>query len=189
MKTTATRAANGIHARISAVVATTVLGFSLALPAAAQSAPAPQAPDQPTAKAECRGSGFRHHKHHGGKRHMDDAQRAQHHARRMEHLKTLLQLQPGQQAAWDSFVAAHQPKARPAMQRPAAQELTTPQRIEQRQQMRQQYMAAAQAREQATLAFYKALNPAQQKAFDALRSAHRSSKPWGKGHGKGAHRH
>lgn len=189
MKTDATCAANSIHSRISAIVATTVLGFAMALPAAAQTAPAPEASAKPTAQTECRGSGFRHQKHHGGKRHMDEAQRAQHHARRMEHLQTLLQLQPGQQAAWDSFVAAHQPKMRPAIQRPAGQELTTPQRIERRQQMRQQYMAAVQAREQATLAFYKALNPAQQKAFDALHSAHRSGKPWSKGHSEGAHRH
>lgn len=167
--------------RMGAIVAATALSGALALPAWAQSAGTPPAtPAASSAKAECgpqRMHGH-HHKRHGsagGHHARSEADRAQHHAARMEHLKTLLQLQPAQQAAWEKYVAALQPQARPTQADSAnakpLRDMTTPERIELRQQLRKARDAAAQQRDNATKAFYASLTPQQQKAFDALHHA------------------
>lgn len=126
----------------------------------------------------------------------DHAQRieqrmAAHHTHRIEQLKTLLQLQPHQQAALDKFAAATAPKARTVQPRDKTADqaaahtkhpLTTPERLDRAAQRR----AAQQQRDDATRAFYAALTPAQQKVFDHIATQH-ERRGRGKAHGK-AHR-
>ena len=113
---------------------------------------------------------------------------AQRHAQRMDHLKTVLQIQPSQQAAWDKYVKAITPEPRAKadrQQRPDLRKLSTPERLDLAQQLRKERNAKAEQREQATRSFYASLNPSQQKAFDAI-SAQRHSKSakHKEGHGK-----
>ena len=110
---------------------------------------------------------------------------AQRHAQRMDHLKTVLQIQ---QAAWDKYVKAITPEPRAKadrQQRPDLRKLSTPERLDLAQQLRKERNAKAEQREQATRSFYASLNPSQQKAFDAI-SAQRHSKSakHKEGHGK-----
>lgn len=119
---------------------------------------------------------------------------AAHHTHRIEQLKTLLQLQPHQQAALERFAAATAPQARTAQAgektadkaTPSAtknhQPLTTPERLDRAAQRR----AAQQQRDDATRTFYAALTPAQQKVFDHIAAQH-ERRGRGKAHGK-AHR-
>ena len=96
----------------------------------------------------------------------------------MEHLKTVLQIQPAQQAAWDSYVKAMEPRPRAKQQseRPDLRKLTTPERLDLAQQLRKERNAQAERRDQATRSFYASLTPSQQKAFDAI-SAQRHGRP------------
>lgn len=90
---------------------------------------------------------------------------------RTERLRTLLQIQPQQQAAFDSFVQATTPQhaGRKALAPPAElQNLSTPERIAHAQAQRKARTQQAEQREQATLRFYQSLNSSQQKAFDVL---------------------
>lgn len=102
------------------------------------------------------------------------------HTQRMDRLKTLLQIQPEQQKAWDQYAAAMKPelphfaKEKSAEKPTQKPEFTTLQRLDKSQAER----AAAQKRDDATRVFYQALNPAQQKVFDELDRGH------GKKHGK-----
>lgn len=120
---------------------------------------------------------------------------AQRHAERMEHLKTVLQIQPNQQADWEKYVQAITPEKRtkPAgQQRPDLRKLTTPERLDLAQKLRQERSAKAEQREQATRSFYASLNPSQQKAFDAIATERHGKRSMHKaGHGKrfGGHHH
>ena len=102
---------------------------------------------------------------------------AQFHAERNERLKTILQLQPQQEAAWEQYVKATTPAPRAERQAPRAdlRKLTTPERLDLAQKMRKEHTAHAEQRDQATRSFYNSLNPSQQKAFDEL-TAHRPGK-------------
>lgn len=99
---------------------------------------------------------------------------AQFHAERMDKLKTLLQIQPHQQAAWDSYAKAVTPehRAKPQTKHKDLRKLTTPERLDLAQQLRKERAAKADLRDQATRSFYASLNPGQQKAFDALNAKH-----------------
>ena len=112
---------------------------------------------------------------HGHRTQKVDA--VQRHAARMDHLKTVLQIQSSQQAAWDKYVKAITPSARakPEGQRPDVRKLTTPERLDLAQQLRKERMVKAEQRDQATRDLYASLNASQQKAFDAL-SAERHGK-------------
>lgn len=148
------------------IAAAALLGASAfsanAQPQAPAAAPAPAHAAAPSA-----------HGHHAPK-----VDFAKFHAERMDHLKTLLQIQPSQEAAWDKYVKAITPeqRAKPEGQRPELRKLTTPERLDLAQKLRKERTAKAEQREQATRSFYASLNPSQQKAFDTL-GAQRHGKP------------
>jgi len=95
-------------------------------------------------------------------------------ANRTERLKTLLQIQPSQQAAWDKYAKAITPEPRTSApgERADWRKLTTPERLDLAQQLRKDRTAKAEQREQATRSFYSSLNTSQQKAFDELTARH-----------------
>lgn len=95
-------------------------------------------------------------------------------AERTERLKTLLQIQPNQQAAWDKYAKAITPEPRTKAQgdRSDLRKLTTPERLDLAQKLRKERTAKAEQRDQATRSFYSSLNPSQQKAFDELTARH-----------------
>ena len=95
---------------------------------------------------------------------------AQHQAQ----LKQKLELSAEQEPAWNAFVARMKMEKtgeRPAraghQNRADMQKMTTPERIERMRTLRAERHAAADKRADAALAFYAALNPAQQMTFDA----------------------
>lgn len=145
---------------LTATVAAAALLGSLAFSASAQPVP-------PQAAAPA-------HAHHPDARRGQPVDPAQMHAQRSERLKTLLQLQPNQQAAWDQYLKATTPtpRARAAGERPDLRKLTTPQRLDLAQKLRKERTAQIEQREQATRSFYNTLNASQQKAFDTLAVAH-----------------
>lgn len=89
-------------------------------------------------------------------------------------LKTQLKLTAEQEPAWTAFMASHQPPAgmkdKPKAMADMAK-LSTPERIDKMKELRAQHMADMTASMDkhgaATKAFYAALTPEQQKAFDA----------------------
>jgi len=89
--------------------------------------------------------------------------------KRMDRLKTLLQITPAQEAAWKAYTARVEPTPPKA---PAANEdwskLTTPQRLEKMQALHDARHAEMNKRIEATKSFYAQLTPAQQKSFDTL---------------------
>lgn len=162
---------------LTAAIAATALAGSLALPAWAQAEP--QLPStQVTAHSH-------HHAHHAGKHTGQPHAKpdfAKHQADRNERLKTILQIQPNQQTAWDSYVkaTAHEPRTQQP-KRPDFRKLTTPERLDLVKKLRTERTAKAEQREQATRSFYSSLNTSQQKAFDQLSQRH--SGPHKAGHG------
>lgn len=107
-------------------------------------------------------------------------------AQRQERLKQILQITPAQEGAWSTWIASRQAgKSFQRGQRAEFAQLTTPERIDRMRTLRAARAAEADRRGEATKAFYAALTPAQQKAFDALQ-ANRGSKRGG-GH-RGHHR-
>ncbi|MBD9403015.1 Spy/CpxP family protein refolding chaperone [Comamonas sp. CMM02] len=99
---------------------------------------------------------------------------AKFHAERTERMKTLLQIQPNQQAAWDKYAKAITPEPRTKAhgERADLRKLTTPERLDLAQKLRKERSAKAEQRDQATRSFYSSLNPSQQKAFDELTARH-----------------
>jgi periplasmic protein CpxP/Spy len=100
--------------------------------------------------------------------------------RRAEHLRTALQLRSDQEPALQAFLASHK---RPDMaarraEREQLKTMTTPQRLDRKAARMAEAQTRFQQRAAATKTFYAALNPAQQKAFDAMRVG-------GPRHGKG----
>jgi Spy/CpxP family protein refolding chaperone len=92
-----------------------------------------------------------------------------------QHLRDVLQLRPDQDGALKTFIAATSPKPRgdkggpgegqgPKPGEAPPKRLTTPERLDRETE----FLAHAKARIDATKAFYAALSPSQQKAFDAL---------------------
>ena len=164
----------------------------------AQTAAAPQvAPTTPAAAAaspapsQAAGSASRANRH---------ARMAEHHQQRLDQLKSRLQLTPEQEPAWRAYLARTGPgsyAARSADQANKAERprrsdlasLSTPERIEQMKAWQAERDAARQQRMDATLSFYRALDPKQQQVFDQTTASGfmRAGMKAG-GHG-GKHRH
>ena len=92
---------------------------------------------------------------------------ADHHAARMERLKTELKITTAQEPAWNAFVArtAHEPR-KPVAAAEDWSKLTTPQRLDKMQAQKAERDAKMTQRIDATKSFYAALTPEQQKVFD-----------------------
>ena len=142
--------------RTSLIRLATIASFNGLLASAAMAQEAPQ-PSAPTYAAQ------QHNRQQQDKTHYLQQKQTQ----RWERMKNLLQLQPQQQAAWDTYVAAMQPAARPQAQK-HPKDMTTLERLEWKSQMRKTYQQNAEQRDQATRKFYTSLNAQQQKAFDSL---------------------
>lgn len=118
-------------------------------------------------------------------------------AKRHADLKAKLTLTAEQEGAWTTFTSAMKPPAQldpKPMDRTEMAKLSTPERIDRMRALRTEHMTAMHAamdkREDATKAFYAALNADQKKVFDAEHARmggnhgeHRG--PWGN---KGANR-
>lgn len=100
---------------------------------------------------------------HGGGHHRDPAAHAQ-------HLRDALQLRPDQEPALKAFLDSHGPMTMAMEMRhgDSAAPMTTPQRAQHHADMAARMAAGAQKQADATKAFYAALSPSQQKAFDAM---------------------
>ena len=90
-----------------------------------------------------------------------------------QHLRDVLQLRPDQEGALKTYLEASAPKAMHEMMMQAddkkdAKPLTTPERLDRQAAHISEMAAMFQKRAAATKAFYSALSPSQQKAFDAL---------------------
>lgn len=96
---------------------------------------------------------------------------AEHRERRAEDLKLILRIRPDQEAAWAAYQQARQMRPQREEQRPD-RDATTPARLATMEQRMAEREAAMHARIRATLDFYAALTPEQQKTFDALRRLH-----------------
>lgn len=162
---------------LTAALAASALIGAFSISANAQTAPAPVA-------------AATHAAPHEGPR-AKPVDMAQRHAQHSEHLKTILQLQPNQQAAWDKYVQATTPtpRAKPAADGPDVRKLTTPERLDMAQKLRKERTAQAEQREQATRSFYASLNASQQKAFDAVSQRHSGKHHGGPGSERMGHRH
>lgn len=172
----------------------TAIAAALALPVLAQ----PAAPDAATtAPAQTQTQAQKSTKVH-------TPMNAEHHAQRMEQrrakmqdrmaahqaqLKQKLELSAAQEPAWNTFVASMKMGERPAhlghWSRAEGQKITTPERIERMRTQRAERQAEADKRADATLAFYAALNPAQQMTFDAQTMRHQHHMDGQSGHKKG----
>lgn len=107
-------------------------------------------------------------------------------ARRDAALKQILQITPAQEGAWNQWVAARHPSANmPRPHRGDFAQLTTPQRIDRMRELRAARDAEMDRRAEATKAFYAALTPSQQKAFDALTLARMGGFGGHRGHHEG----
>jgi len=85
-------------------------------------------------------------------------------------LKTNLKLTAEQEPAWQAFVQAMKPPARPARPNPSELDaMTTPQRLEKMKAMKAERDAHMNQRIQAIQTFYSVLTPDQQKVFDTQR--------------------
>jgi periplasmic protein CpxP/Spy len=99
-------------------------------------------------------------------------------AKRLDAFKQKLQLSPGQEGAWNSFVAALKPSGN--MQRHDRAEiarLPTPERIDRMRALRSERIAEMDRRGDATKAFYAVLTPEQKKVFDDA-TARRGGHGW-----------
>ena len=121
-----------------------------------------QTPPPPAASQKA-GPGAEGPRHHGPARMQERA------AKRLAGLKDKLKITSGQEAAWSTFTAALKPPAqRPARpDRAEFKKLTTPERIDRMQALRNEGNARMDQRAAATKTFYAALTPDQKKVFDA----------------------
>ena len=88
-------------------------------------------------------------------------------ARRLADFKQKLQLSPGQEAAWNSYVAMLKPSgAFKRQDRAEFARLSTPERIDRMRALRAERMAQMDQRGDATKTLYAALAPQQKKVFD-----------------------
>jgi hypothetical protein len=138
-----------------ALVAGLVLPLGLSTASFAQDA----APPPPSGAAD---AGAQHH-------HRDPAQMRAHMA---EQLRTVLQLQPGQDVALNAYLDALKPaggaKDHMGRQRGEMQHMTTPERLDRMAARMDEQRSRMVARIAATRQFYAQLTPSQQKAFDDL---------------------
>jgi len=103
-------------------------------------------------------------------------------AQREANLKQILQITPAQEGAWNTWTAARRPASQLRLDRAELARLSTPERLDRMRTLRAARSAELDRRAEATKAFYAALSPAQQKAFDAL-----TARRWGRG--LGGHHH
>jgi len=124
---------------------------------------------------------------------MDPARMEAMMARRHADLKAKLKLTAEQEGAWTTFTTAMKPPVHMGQNRPDRAEmdkLSTPERIDKMRALRAQQMtdmnAAMDKRDDATKAFYAALNADQKKVFDAehARMGRGHGEHWGWGAGK-----
>lgn len=157
----------------------TAVAAALALPVLAQQAAADAAPAaaaqtqvqaQTPAQVRTPMNAERRAKHMEQRRAKMQDRMAQHQAQ----LKQKLELSEAQQPAWNMFIASMKMGERPAhagdSNRAEMQKMTTPERIAKMRAQRAERHAEAEKRADAALAFYAALNPAQQMTFDAQTS-------------------
>lgn len=94
-------------------------------------------------------------------------------ARRADHLRAALQLRPDQEPALKAYLDASKPPERAGPgDRQAMGGMTTPQRLDAARARMTERLARFDQRAAATKRFYAQLNPAQQKAFDAMAQEH-----------------
>lgn len=140
------------------------LASVLALGAAGASLAQPD-PGGPPPAAATAGHAWMHGEHGPP----DFAKMAEQHAAR---LRAVLQLRQDQEPALQALIAAMKPDAAEMQrwkdERSEAQTLTTPQRLDRMQARMSEHQAAFARRADAIKRFYAQLNPAQQRAFDAL---------------------
>ena len=113
-------------------------------------------------------------------------------ARMAAHLRAALQLRPDQDGALQAFVASMQP---PAGDRHATMQAeheamaarSTPDKLDHMIARGREHLAELEKRAAAVKAFYAALNPAQQKAFDVLAETHMRGMMGHMGHGMMGH--
>ena len=138
-----------------ALVAGLALPFALAGASSAQDGAAPPPPPS--------GADAAPHRHH-----VDPAEMRAHMA---DHLRTALQLQPGQDGALNTYLDSMKPpqgmRGRGG-ERGDMQHLTTPERLDRMATRMDERRARLQTMIAATRQFYAQLSPAQQKAFDDL---------------------
>lgn len=159
--------------RNALVTTLVVLSSGFSLSAFAQTpAPSPQyMPGQPGAmgmQPHMQGA----HAGNGGQGMMNDAKResrrAERHQKHLNEMKVFLQLQPAQEAAWNSFeTAMKSPMKRPVTPSPAdIEKMSTPERIDKMMALKAERDTEITKRMNASKTFYAALTPAQQKVFD-----------------------
>jgi hypothetical protein len=151
-----------------------LLASVIALAAVTGSAIAQPAPPPPPAADA---AGPHHH-------HFDPAKMREHMA---EHLRAVLQLQPGQDAALSAFLDAMKPPEgmHHDHDMAAQQDLTTPERLDKMAARMDEHRARFNQVAAATRQFYAQLTPAQQKAFDSLPFGHKGGGEGGRwGHGQ-----
>jgi hypothetical protein len=98
-----------------------------------------------------------------------------HHMDMAEHLRTMLQLKPGQEPALQAYVAALKPPTRPDGERPGPvasrdsdHPKTTPERLADMEKHLADQQARGHARIEATRRFYAQLEPSQKRVFDEM---------------------
>ncbi len=133
----------------------------------------------PTPATPHAGNGARHE---GMSHERMHAHRAEKQGRALEQLKSRLQLQTGQEPAWNQFEAAVKPPAHPPVRpdRNALENMSTPERMERMQAFKAERDAMMQKRMEATKTFYAGLSPAQKKVFDE-EARHWMKGPMGRG--------
>jgi protein CpxP len=97
-----------------------------------------------------------------------EASRAERHQKHLDEMKVFLQLQPQQEAAWNSFSAIMKtPMKRPGPLTPTDfDKMTTPERIDKMMTLKEERDVEINKRMNAAKNFYAALTPSQQKVFD-----------------------
>lgn len=155
------------------------LALSLANAAAAQDAPPPP-PGAPAGQA--------HHFDLAKLR----ARMEERRAHRQQLLHDALGIRPDQEAAWQAFIASRKPpegERGPGMHRPGGPEqgqqpeLTIPERLDKLQARMAERQQRITQRIDATRRLYAALDPRQQKTFDALSQMRRGMGGFGHRHG------
>ena len=113
-----------------------------------------------------------------------EAHRAQKHQKHLSDMKVFLQLQPAQEAAWNSFESVMKtPMKRHTPPVPAEfEKMTTPERIDKMMAVKNERDAEMAKRMNATKTFYAALTPVQQKVFDTHTQKFLAQGPMGKHH-------
>jgi len=88
-------------------------------------------------------------------------------AEHQEQLKKVLKLTPEQTPVWQDYIQATKRPDRPKPNAMDWTKLTTPERLDRMQAWQQEHQKHIQQRVEATRKLYAALNPEQQKVFDA----------------------